>query len=166
MGYSAMTLSKVASELLARDLVAVPRMGKTRHLDFRLPRRALWEKALPVLSSPVHRRLFYQGHMPATKAGVLAGLTALERHTAIADARLPTIAVWRNRLRPAIRSGSITVCQLPEEAEAMLEEWTYDPTRLVDGECVDHLSLYLSLRTSHDERVQKELSTLLEDMPW
>ena len=166
MGYSAMTLSKVASELRARDLAAVPRTGKTRQFDFLLAGRALWERALPLLASPVRTRVFVQGRCAAMEIGVEAGLTALDRYTAITDDPLPTFAAWRNRLRAAIRRGAVVVCQMPEEADAVLEGWTYDPIRLVDGDCADRLSLFLSLRTSDDERIQKELQTMLESVAW
>ena len=166
MGYSPMTLSKVAAELLACDLAAVHRNGKARQIEFQLPRRALWEKALPILAGPVRNRLFVQGGTAATEIGVLAGLTALERYTAIADDPLPTFAVWRNTLRDAIRRGAIVECQVPEDADAVIEAWTYDPTRLADGDCADRLSLYLSLRASDDERIEKELAALQEGVAW
>ena len=166
MGYSPMTLSKVAAELLARDLAATPRNGKARHLMFHLSRPELWEKALPVLASPVRNRLFVRGRKAAGRIGVFAGLTALEQFTAIAGDTLPTFAVWRNTLRDAIRRAAIVECQVPEDADAVIEAWTYDPTRLADGDCADRLSLYLSLRTSEDERTQKELTALLEGVAW
>ena len=166
MGYSPMTLSKVAAELLARDLAAMPRKGRARQLAFQLRGRALWEQALPVLTSPVRNRLFVKGRTHAEGIGVVAGMTALERYTAIADDRLPTFAVWRNTLRDTILRGAIVECQVPEDADAVIEAWTYDPTRLTDGDCADRLSVYLSLRDSEDERIQKELTALLEGMEW
>ena len=166
LGYSAMTLSKVAAELQAHDLAAAPRNGKARQLEFRLPRRELWEKALPVLSSPVRNTLFVRGRKAAREIGVVAGLAALARYTAIAGGPLTVFAVWRNTLREALRRNAIVECQLPEDADAVIEAWTYDPLRLADIETVDRLSLYLSLRTSEDERVQKELVALLAEVAW
>ena len=57
-------------------------------------------------------------------------------------------------------------CCGSEDARARVECWTYDPHLLSDGPAVDPLSLYLSLRGTHDERVEKALAGLLEDMPW
>ena len=110
--------------------------------------------------------MFVQGRAGASESGVVAGLTALELLTAIAGDPLPTFAVWRNRLRAAIRRGAIGLCEIPDDADAVVEEWTYDPTRLADGECADRLSLYLSLRATEDERIRKESQTLLEGVPW
>jgi hypothetical protein len=166
LGYSAMTLSKVAAELQAHDLAAAPRNGKARLFEFRLPRRDLWEKALPVLASPVRKTQFVQGRGAARKIGVVAGPTALAWYTAIAGGELTVFAVWRNALREAVRRNAIVECQVPEDADAVIEAWTYDPLRLADIETVDRLSLYLSLRDSEDERVQKELISLLEGVIW
>lgn len=166
LGYSAMTLSKVARELQAHDLACAPRNGKARLLEFRLPRSELWEKALPVLTSPVRNTLFVQGRGAARKIGVVAGLTALARYTFIAGGELTVFAVWRNTLREALRGNAIVECQVPEDADAVIEVWTYDPLRLADIETVDRLSLYLSLRDSEDERVQKELVALLAEVGW
>jgi hypothetical protein len=47
-----------------------------------------------------------------------------------------------------------------------MECWAYDPRLLSDGPTVDRLSLYLSLRGTHDERIEKALTDLLEDLPW
>ena len=166
LGYSAMTLSKVAAELQAHDLATTPRSGKARLLEFPLPRRELWEKALPVLASPVRNTLFVRGRAAARKIGVVAGLAALARYTAIAGGPLTVFAVWRNTLREALHSNAIVECQVPEDADAVIEAWTYDPLRLADIETVDRLSLYLSLRASEDERVQKELVALIEETRW
>ncbi|MBM4353154.1 MAG: hypothetical protein FJ109_05055 [Deltaproteobacteria bacterium] len=166
LGYSAMTLSKVAAELQAHDLAVAPRNGKARLIEFRLPRRELWEKALPVLASPVRNTLFVQGRGAARKIGVVAGLTALARYTAISGGEVTVFAVWRNALREAVRRNAIVECQVPEDADAVIEAWTYDPLRMADIETVDRLSLYLSLRASEDERIQKELTALLEGVAW
>ncbi|MEI8121955.1 MAG: hypothetical protein WCI20_07870 [bacterium] len=42
----------------------------------------------------------------------------------------------------------------------------YRPEILSDGPTVDRLSLYLSLREEHDERVQSALKELLESVRW
>jgi hypothetical protein len=52
-----------------------------------------------------------------------------------------------------------------EEAEARLEIWKYDPWLLAENGRADRCSLYLSLRNSADERVQKEIQFLIEELP-
>jgi DNA-binding MarR family transcriptional regulator len=165
-GYSAMTLTKVADELAAKGLCEVVREGKTRRMTFTAAGRNLWEKALPSLGTPVRARHWIRRLVPGGWGKVVAGLTALERYTSIADDRVPTFALWRNRVRGGTDRGELDVGDGPDDAEAAVEFWTYDPARLANGNCVDRLSLYLSLRDTADERVRKELAALLEGIEW
>jgi DNA-binding MarR family transcriptional regulator len=165
-GYSAMTLTKVADELAAKGLCEVAREGKTRRLSFPTTGRKLWDTALPNLGTPVHARHWIRRLDPGRWGKMVAGLTALERYTSIADDRVPTFALWRNRVPTGMERGDLDVGDGPDDAEAAVEFWTYDPVRLADGDCVDRLSLYLSLRDTADERVRKELVALLEGMEW
>lgn len=54
-GYSRMTASRVARELVAANLVSAQREGRGASLRFVMARRSLWEAALPRLRSPVLR---------------------------------------------------------------------------------------------------------------
>ena len=97
---------------------------------------------------------------------LIAGMTALERYTLIAADPVPTFALWQKEYRARVEQGDIVGCEGPDEAEAQIECWAYDPGRLAYGDGVDRLSLYLSLRNTADERVQKELRALLEGVEW
>jgi DNA-binding MarR family transcriptional regulator len=165
-GYSAMTLTKVADELEAKGLCTVGREGKTRRISFVAAGRTLWDRALTSLGTPVHARKRVRRWEPGGSMKMASGLTALDRYTAIADDRVPTFAMWRNDFRAGEERGDILVTDDPDDAEAAIEVWTYDPARLADGGCVDRLSLYLSLRDTADERVRKELAALLEGVEW
>ena len=54
----------------------------------------------------------------------------------------------------------------PTHGENEVQVWMYNPGNLAKNFLVDKLSLYLSLRDSSDERVQKELKSLIEEMTW
>lgn len=160
-GYSAMMLSKVAVELTAAGLSTATREGRTRRLRFATARQDLWKRALPRLTSPVCLRLWVQQWGGKETPKVAAGLTALESYTAIADDRVATYAMTRRDLREAIARGDVVTCEDEDEAVAAVEGWRYDPAVLATGDCADRLSLYLALRDTADERVRKELRTLL-----
>ena len=53
-----------------------------------------------------------------------------------------------------------------QHGDYRIEIWKYNPALLSKGEQVDRLSLYLSLKDSDDERVQKECDTLIDEMKW
>jgi hypothetical protein len=165
-GYSAMTLTKIAVELASAGLATATREGRTRRLRFAMARPDLWQRALPLLASPVRLRVWVSGWGGKEVRKVAAGLTALERCTDIADDRIPTYAMTRPDLRAAVARGDLVTCESEDEAMAAIEGWRYDPATLATGDCVDRLSLYLALRDTADERVQKELRTLLEGVGW
>jgi hypothetical protein len=165
-GYSAMMLSKIAMELAAAGLATATRDGRTRRLRFAMARPDLWARALPLLASPVRLRVWVRQWAGKDVRKVAAGLTALERYTDIADDRVRTYAMTRADLRHAISNGVIVPCEDADEAVAAVEGWRYDPAVLAIEDRADRLSLYLALRETADERVQKELRTLLEGVGW
>ena len=49
-----------------------------------------------------------------------------------------------------------------EDGMARVEFWAYDPVKLSDNGFIDPLSLYLYYRNDDDERIQGELSRLID----
>jgi hypothetical protein len=87
----------------------------------------------------------------------------LSAYTVLADESIPTYAMRDRHIVEALRQGELVGCRSREDAEARMESWTYDPALLSnDGHTADPCSLYLSLRNSADERVQKELGALMD----
>ncbi|MBI5535615.1 MAG: hypothetical protein HY898_22990 [Deltaproteobacteria bacterium] len=166
LGYSNMTLTNVANELERLNLCEVVRDGRTRQLAFAQRGADLWRRALDHLTSPVRARRWIRRTKTKHPKLLAAGMTALERYAEIADDRLPTFALWQHEYRRRLERGDMVGCESADEADAAVESWTYDPTRLVDGDCVDRLSLYLALRDTTDERVQKELKRMLGEVKW
>ena len=166
LGYSAMTLTKVADELKTMGLCTIVHGGRSRHLAFEKGGLGLWKRASAQMTSPVRARRWVLDLRSGQLQMLAAGMTALERHTDIADDRVPTFALWQNEYRSLLERGDMSGCEDADDAQAAIECWAYDPSRLADGDCVDKLSLYLSLRDSGDERVQKELKKLIGRMKW
>lgn len=77
-----------------------------------------------------------------------------------------TFALDRRKYLQLLEKGAFHGCRGPEKATVRIESWAYDPALLSDGECVDELSLCLSLADSPDERIQQQVDKLLEDFPW
>jgi len=163
--YSAMTLSTVRGELDALNLCKPVLQGRSTHLVFQTPMRALWEQAEPHLQSPVKVSHWIRWGRTAMKP-IHAGLTALEVISMVSDDELPTYAMKDADYRSGLEKGVIVGCAGSELAQARLECWRYDPGLLSEGPTVDALSLYLSLRGTKDERVAKALKAILAGMPW
>lgn len=165
LGYSEMAISKARSDLEANKLCELTRKGKVVQTQFALPPKALWEKAGPILRSPVRKRRWLQwaGRAPEWKK---AGISALAAIGHITDDDIPTYAVDTKEFQRHLEQGAVHGCPDRHEAEAQVEIWQYDPGLLSKGPAVDFLSLYLSLQMNPDERVQADLSTRMEKFPW
>jgi hypothetical protein len=162
---SAMMLSKVKDELEEAEICEAERIGRSMVLKFSTVNRALWNLAQDRLTSPVKKTRWVQWKTPGNPA-LLSGISALSRRTMLADDRLPTYALGPKMLESWLEKGVLTGCPDAEQATAKIEVWFYEPKLLGDGESVDPLSLYLSLRNTADERVQQQLDRLIEEVKW
>ncbi len=163
--YSPMTRSRVISELEAAGLAETKQHGRHRRAFITLPWAALWEKAHPLLCSPVRRRV-HLGDDGAAEAQCLprAGLSALAELSMLAAPRLPVYATVNRSSAARPASWRRFVTDRKDEARIELELWSYPP--LVEKQppgTVDRLSLYLSLQEDSDSRTQDALQTLLKE---
>lgn len=165
LGVSAMSVSRAFKELEAAGLITRPLEGRPRPARLTRSRRETWRLAQPLLRSPVRAR--YLTAARQIPGALAAGLSALGRLSDLAAGE-PTVALsaqaWREleaELEPeAVRDGAL------EAHHTLVEVWAYDPRVLARGPYVDVLSLYLSLRDTHNERVEAALEQALEALPW
>lgn len=165
LGYSAMTMTRAFDELEAANLAEINVRGRERCLNFVEDRRELWEKAQPLLRSPVNKRLFIR-HTEDVDGFAQAGLTALGHYTMLAAPTYPTYALSREEWKVLQkRHKVIGVPALDPDATA-IEVWWYSPRRFATDGFVDRLSLFLSLRADHDERTEAALDEMMEKFKW
>ncbi|NLV46303.1 MAG: hypothetical protein GXY07_17595 [Candidatus Hydrogenedentes bacterium] len=165
LGYTAMTMTRAFDELEEAGIGQYAIRGKERQLRLTETGRALWEKVLPRLATPVQRKRFLSGFMPA-EGDRLAGQGALARYSLLASPDIPAYAVhgptWKNR----VLQEAVIEVDVPEPGDAEIQLWKYSPERFAEAGIVDRLSLFLSMRDDPDERVQGALETLLKEMSW
>jgi DNA-binding MarR family transcriptional regulator len=165
LGYSAMSMTRAFNELEATQLVEVYTRGRERHLSLVARSQDTWTKALAFVRSPVKKQLCIQ-RIGAASRGRRAGLTALAEYTMLAPpARLTYALSGKDWL--SLRQQH-TVVEVPQQDPDALEieVWSYSPAQFAEGDLVDPLSLYLSLRDSDDERVTASLEELMEKVKW
>lgn len=131
--------------------------GKQKQVKFKMTGWELWDKALPMMTTPVERVVYTDMPLADSK---LAGETAMGHYTMLAEPTTPVVAISKQLAREK------TAVLNKEYGETKVEVWKYNPALLAKEDCVDRLSLYLSLKDSVDERVQMECDTLLNDMRW
>jgi hypothetical protein len=164
LAYSPQAMSHAQEELQTASLCEVRRAGKTIFLEFALRGKALWERAEPVMMSPVRRTQWVRWGQPRARA-VAAGTTALSRLSMLAEDSFETYCMRDREVVAALERGELFGCGGREGADACMESWKYDPWVVAENGSADPCSLYLSLRRAGDERVQKEIRSLIERLP-
>lgn len=156
-GLSKNRITDVGKELELAGLARVDKAWKAHSLVFVEEKRGLWERALPLMVSPIQSRIRVK-NPPSGLAR--AGILALSDRTMLCSDAVNTFAISRMDERIA------SFVPLKYEGD-VVEIWKYDPARLsTDPAAVDDLSLYLTLKDDPDARVQGELKALLEGRKW
>ncbi len=165
LGYSRMTMTRAFDELEQQELGTVTKKGRERHLHLGADRRALWDKAQPVLRNPVTKRLTIQRVAPQP-LGLVAGLAALAEQSMLAPPVYPIGALGQDDWKAVRGQQRVVELSAPDESLQEIEVWRYRPQILADGDRVDRLSLYLSLHDHPDERVAAALDEMMKELPW
>jgi hypothetical protein len=166
LGYTPMTLSRAVKELTSSGIATARTVGRTRWLGMEKPAQQLWELAQPLMRSPVKRSVWV---LPESSAALgverAAGLSALAKHTMLAEPKWPVYAMDGANWKKVIAAG---VRELPEPVPGAQEWqlWSYSPALVQGSDMVDPLSLILSLQDSADDRVQLALDELKGQLPW
>lgn len=161
---SAMTMTRAFDELAALGIGEHTVAGKNRCLRFAMNRKELWEQVRPYLKTPVKKRVYVTGLN--FKTALCAGHTALAYWSMINEPENKTVAVSYNDWKDMAGKDRISVIPAPERGAVEIEVWKYPPDRFSHDRCADKISVYLSLKDSHDERVQSALDDLLRSFKW
>ena len=160
LSYSAMSVSRAVRELRAAGICREPEKTKDA-LRFIDDRKALWEKLRAAAQNPV-AQVFAVSRLPNV-VWKQSGESALAVYS---DLNAPACPVYAISLEDAEKIGRKD--RLPDigaaETLPRIQLWKYPPALLSDGDAVDPLSLYLSMREEDDERIQVSLETMLNRM--
>jgi len=163
--YTPMTIKRAFDEIEQAQIGVARMRGRERELRFEKTGRELWDAVLPFLRDPVQRRV--TAMFPReTVAGLEAGLTALSRYSMISAPMPSTLAISPEVWKAAKENPDVREIAYEDEGAHRLEIWRYDPTLLSAEYTVDHLSLFLSLRDSSDERIAAALDEMMESVQW
>lgn len=157
LGYSAMTISRAAKQLMQTGYFTESKDGVQKVLTGMLGRREIFEKVRPALINPVRRRTSVR-KADLTNEYLLAGDTAIAKQTMVSDSMFRCYAV----------TGKQKLAELPyamsAETDIVVEMWKYDPQLLGKNGMVDPLSLVLSFEDEEDERIQVAIEELLDNL--
>ncbi len=166
LGYAGMTATRAVRELLQFELFKLEERGRAKYLKLDGSRRELWEKAKPHLRSPVQKTLWtYDQHILDIPGTRWAGESGLAQLTMLNEPSQQVIALQSDGVQQASDAG--VFFEPRELADAVaVQVWRYRPDMLVQQKTVDPLSLWLSLRDNHDDRIQIALDEVEEKFQW
>lgn len=165
LGYSIMTMTRAFDELETAQLAEVTIRGRERCLQFNEDRRETWKKAQSFLRSPVNKQIFIR--RPERPPGsIFAGLTALAHYSILAAPAYTTYALSREDWKDLRKRHSIIELPDQDPDASEIQVWWYPPELFAQEGIVDRLSLYLSLKTDHDERTESALEEMMEKFRW
>jgi hypothetical protein len=165
--YTKMAITKAVDNLVYHELCKVEGT-KEKYLRFNGDKGQLWQVALPLLVNPVFKRI-YVDEMPEGMHLLQANESALPEYSDMNPSQQKYYAIEKGKFYDLQKNGQL---KNPNEYEGKycLELWKYNPALLTEGitkqDYVDPLSLYLSLRDIHDERVEMALETIIEKFIW
>ncbi|MDR1409523.1 MAG: hypothetical protein LBJ12_04500 [Oscillospiraceae bacterium] len=155
-GFSAMTVTRATAQLTTTGFLSVHKDGVQKVLTSELTSQELYEKAKPLLFDPVRKR-FYINSDELPNGYFIAGESALSLKSMLGE---PNVDVFGTA--KAEKFATQTTQLIDSDKQCQVGVWRYDPTVLSGEKCADALSLALSLRSIHDERVEITIDEMLE----
>lgn len=155
--YSAMTISRAVKQLEASELFLVYKDGVNKVIESKYDRRDLFEKAKPLLSSPV-RKCGYIEKSKIDENMVLASESALAEKTMLNPSKLITYAIDEQKMD----KNQIQKELIDPKEQVKIELWSYDPKMFSNDNVADSLSVALSLRKIEDERIEEAIDEYIE----
>lgn len=163
LGCTTASVSQAVKALEASGLVRSETQGRTRVFELANPAAAIWQRAQPLLRTPVRQRVrLLQTDLPR-EVTTRAGESALAAQTDLAE---PTEPVYAVASRHWAKQADVRRIPTPDTGTCVVELWRYPPEATAAQGRVDPLSLFLSLHDSRDERVQLALQDLMERIAW
>ncbi len=132
--------------------------NQERRLHFELKGKALWEKALPLLKSPL-KKSFYCDSVKNEVTYPQGGINALAHYSMLVPETTKTlIAVERT---DTVKEDNYERINSWDGA-FRIEIWKYPPLNIEQG-FADRLSLALTLMNNEDPRVHKEVERIIDE---
>lgn len=153
LGYSPMSIHRAVNQIVGFGLGKTEK-GRRKPLVFIFSGKDLWDKASPFLRSPVDKA-YYLTAVNKQKAYFLkSNITALSMYTKVSAPVREYFACDVSDYQKMVLNKRLN--KYPENDQTpVLEKWNYKPELLQINKCVDPLSLYLSLKDTRDERIEK-----------
>lgn len=170
LDYTPMAVSYAVDDLKNHDLIEVTG-EKEKYIKFNIQRSELWHivEQENLLSNPVLKTVFVD-ELPYNVFMLKANASALPEYTSINPSKQHYYAIDKNKFYELQKNNALLNTN-DREGKFAIEVWKYNPVTLLDefpvnNAVVDPLSLYLSLKDNHDERIDMALEQIIEKYTW
>ena len=162
--YTVMSVSRAFAELQEYGIVSREENWKEKPYKWLFQGKELWEKALPFLINPVRRSMWIMdnGRLPYC----VAGISALSRYSLINEDDFLIYATISSIVKNNLDIVEISQDSRPSDKVIKMQIWKYNPKLISSEDCVDRLSLYLSMKDSKDERILISLDEMMAGIRW
>jgi len=163
--YSGTAISKAADNLKHIGLCTI-QGTKEKFIHFNGEISELWKNALPLMESPIHKRVYVDEIPP--KVYLKSYTSALPEYTDMNPSKQEYYAIEKNLFFTYLKENRLVNLN-DFEGQYCLEVWKYDPVLLINNtemNVVDPLSLYLSLKDNKDERIEAALEQIINKFIW
>jgi hypothetical protein len=159
LSYSAMSVSRAVRELRSVGICEGTERAKAPLLFIR-DRKEIWEKLRGAAQNPVSLMFGVRKNYNWLNHLKKAGESALSDYSELNAPARPVFAAAAD-IAERIHKDEREPEDISSNMFPIIQIWKYDPSLLSDGNSVDPLSLYLSMKDNEDERVQSSLETML-----
>lgn len=161
-GYTQMAITKAVENLKYHELCKVEGT-KEKFIHFNEPVTELWYSAEPLLVNPVLKTVFID-EIPKDAFMMRCNASALPEYSDMNPSRQQYYAIDKTTFYGLEKNKQLKNIN-EYEGNYCLEVWKYNPEKLAEDiteeSNVDPLSLYLSLKDSHNERVEMALENIV-----
>lgn len=170
LDYTPMAITNAVDDLKQHDIVDV--FGeKEKYIKFKFEKKELWRRAEEqnLLTSPVLKTV-YIDDLTGNVSMLKTNASALPEYTSLNPSKQNYYAIEKSAFYFLQKNNGLINAN-DREGKYALEVWKYNPRTLADEmpnhqSVVDPLSLYLSLKDNHDERVEMALEQIIENFLW
>lgn len=153
------TVARAVKQLEILGLLNIDKKGIQRIISTDLSHKELFRKAEKYLQNPVKRTIYVDKKIVDNEL-VKSGYSALSEYSMLNEDKLQVyasnnISKWKTYSNEVL---------FDDNSQIALELYRYDPRKLAINNNVDPISLYLSLKNDEDERVEKELEKMMEEV--
>jgi hypothetical protein len=164
LNYATMSMSRALDEIEANKLGHVGRNGRERLLSFPEGRRTLWQTALPFMRNPVRETVRIRKSLLIPVLRIDAGESALASLSMLVSPKEQVYALGRRSWKRI--AGKVETIPVEDKGTCRVQLWRYDPALFSKEGKVDTFSLYLSMRSEEDERIESALEEMMEKVVW